>query len=96
MAALVLVLETTIDSSDGAFDFNTLRTKLGLPEAGPIDPGYDRKRGWRKRRRMAGASAMAILPLMRLARLQADKLSDELLLEGYRRAVGFPCRQGLA
>ena len=83
VAALVLVLETTVDASAGVFDFNTLRAKLGLPEAGPIDPLAV------KDPTVEDATAIEILPLVRLARLQVEKLSDQLLLDGYRRAVAF-------
>ncbi|MBN2296734.1 MAG: hypothetical protein JXM70_30190, partial [Pirellulales bacterium] len=95
VAALVLVLETTIDSNDGDFDFNTLRTRLGLPEAGPIDLNTIGKDDNGKGATLAGASAMASLPLVRLARLECEKLSDELLLEGYHRAVAFHADKAL-
>ncbi|MEA1952161.1 MAG: hypothetical protein U9N87_12310, partial [Planctomycetota bacterium] len=95
VAALVLVLETTIDSSDGSFDFNTLRAKLGLPEAEPIDLNTMEKDAGAEGAPLAGAMAMADLPLVRLARLQAEKLSDELLLEGYRRASAFHAEKAL-
>jgi hypothetical protein len=83
-AALVLVLETTIDASDGDFDFNRLRAKLGLPEAGPINPetAGPAEKG-------DAASIVATVPLVRLARLEVEKLSDDLLLDGYSRAAAF-------
>ena len=84
LAALVLVLETTIDASDGDFDFNRLRAKLDLPEAGPIEPqaaGPDEKG--------AASSAVETLPLVRLARVEVEKLSDEVLLNVYSRAAAF-------
>lgn len=90
VAALVLVLETTIDATDGTFDFNTLRTKLGLPEAGPIEPGAIEKDPL-----MPQATAIEMLPLVRLARVEADKLSDDVLLEGYRRATAFHAEKAL-
>ena len=95
VAALVLVLETTIDATDGAFDFNTLRTKLGLPQAGPIDPGTVEKSMLAVGMPVRGATVIEILPLVRLARLETDKLSDELLLDGYRRAVAFHTERAL-
>ena len=89
IAALVLVLETTIDVTDGSFDFNALRTELGVPELGPIDPNTI------KDPLVPDATAIEILPLVRLARLEADKLSDELLLDGYRRAAAFHADKAL-
>ncbi len=93
--ALVLVLETTIDATDGTFDFNSLRAKLGLPEAGPIDPGAVEKSTSTKEGLGKDATIIETLPLVRLARLQADKLSPELLLDGYRRAVAFHAARAL-
>ena len=76
LAALVLVLETTIDSSDGDFDFNRLRDELGLPKAEQIDPGED-------------TDIVETLPLVRLARIEAEKLPDDALRNGYSRAAAF-------
>lgn len=87
VAALVLVLETTLDAVAGDFDFNRLRTELGLPALGPIDPA-----SWKLDDQQAvdgQTSIISTLPLVRLPRLEVEKLSDELLVEGYRRCVAF-------
>ena len=86
VAALVLVLETTIDSSDGDFDFNRLRKKLGLPEAKPIDPTAAETDPSETN---TAPNIVETLPLVRLARLKAKKLSDEALRNGYSRAAAF-------
>ncbi len=68
--AAILNLELSSDMLVG-FDFNELRRALGLPESPKIDP--------------AGQSVLT-LPLVRLARLETTKLSDEDLLIAYDRA----------
>jgi hypothetical protein len=68
--AAILNLELSSDMLVG-FDFNELRLALGLPESPKIDP--------------AGQSVLA-MPLVRLARLDRTKLSDEDLLIAYDRA----------
>ena len=64
----------TTEQSLPDFDFNELRSKLSLPTLDTIDPG---------RRRPAE------VPLLRLARLDVTKLSDEELLHAYQRAEHF-------
>ena len=51
------------------FDFNVLRTELGLPTLEPIDPAQ---------------ASVEQLPLVRLARLEVEKLGDDVLLSLYR------------
>ncbi len=67
----ILVLDLAGDTRLSAADYNQLRRELGLPEAGPIDP--------------ANHSVLE-LPYVRLARLDAAKLSDHDLLVAYDRA----------
>ncbi|HTU24439.1 MAG TPA: hypothetical protein VMF30_03505 [Pirellulales bacterium] len=70
LLAAILNLELASDLLVG-FDFNELRTALGLPTAEKIDP--------------AGQSVLS-MPLVRLARLDTTKLSDEDLQIAYDRA----------
>jgi hypothetical protein len=71
LLAAILLLELATGPAAQGFDFNQLRTKLGLPVAGPIDP-----------------TTVALLetPLVRLARVEVNKLTDEQLVDLYKRA----------
>ncbi|HET6883244.1 MAG TPA: hypothetical protein VFI31_23945 [Pirellulales bacterium] len=60
-----------------AIDFNELRRQLDLPVAEPID---------------LGTTGLETLPLTRLHRLDAAKLSNEQLAAAWRRAVAFRAR----
>ena len=72
--AAILVLELASMNDAEAFDFNELRTKLGLPPTSKIEP--------------VGLEVVAV-PLARLQRLDAAKLSDEQLDSVFSRAVHF-------
>jgi len=72
--AAIAVLESWIDQMPGTFDFNELRSELGLPTFEPIDPNE---------------VSINSLPLVRLSRVMVEKLSDNALVEGFRRAVSF-------
>jgi len=74
LLAAIMVLESWCGSMPGTFDFNELRTELGLPTLGPIDPGQQ---------------PVGRVPLVRLRRIEIEKLSDDDLLYGYRRAVAY-------
>ena len=78
--AAILVLEQWTDALPGAMDFNELRGQLGLPTLGPIDP----KDGLPKR-----------FPLVRLARLIVEDLSDDELCAVYHRASAFNVRAAM-
>ena len=67
-------MELATDQSSTDFDFNELRKKLGLPTVDPVDP--------------TTTSAIA-LPLVRLSRVDAQKLKDEELLRLYQMADHF-------
>ncbi len=69
--AAILLLEMSTDQVTADFDFNELRQKLGLPSLDAIDP--------------QGAS-LNELPLVRLGRVDVKRLSDEDLVDLYRRA----------
>lgn len=72
LLAAILLLELTGDDLQWEIDFNNLRSQLGLPPAEEID----------------GATAdTASLPVIRLARLRLDGLSDDALFMAYRRAA---------
>lgn len=74
LAAAVLVVQQWFEQSGGRFDFNRLRTQLGLAPMGLIDPSQvDVER----------------LPLVRLARLDVEKLSDDALATAFHRATTF-------
>ncbi|HEV3137554.1 MAG TPA: hypothetical protein VGZ26_06610, partial [Pirellulales bacterium] len=70
----ILLLELSTDQLTSDFDFNELRAKLDLPPAGPIDPNQ---------------VSLADLPLARLGRVDVKQLSDEALVDLYRRADHF-------
>ena len=72
--AAILILELASMNDAEAFDFNDLRTKIGLPAAQKIDP--------------IGVDVMQI-PLARLHRLEASKLSDEQLARVFARATHY-------
>jgi len=71
--AAILVMQQWVARSHAEFDFNELRSQLGLPTLGPIrsQPGKVRT-----------------LPLVRLARVQVESLSDDDLKFALQRA-GF-------
>jgi hypothetical protein len=67
----VLLLELSTDQLTSDFDFNELRAKLALPIVQPIDPNQ---------------VSVGDLPLARLGRIEVKQLSDEALVDLYRRA----------
>ena len=69
--AAILVMQQWSGRSQAEFDFNDLRSQLGLPTLGPIEPQPGEVR-W--------------LPLVRLARAQVEKLSDDDLVTAFHRA----------
>ena len=74
LLAAVLVLQSWGEATPDEFDFNQLRSQLGLPVLEPIDPGQVK---------------VEDLPLVRLSRVVTEKASDEALCAGYGRAVTF-------
>jgi len=80
LLAAIMVLEFWFEQTGGRFDFNRLRSRLGLPVLEPIDPEEN---------------SLDDLPLIRWSRLVVDKLPDEALLEGYRRAMACGLRAAL-
>lgn len=80
LMAAVLVIESLVDEAQVRFDCNRLRGKLELPELGPIDPNETRQER---------------VPLVRLARLEIEKLSDEALLKTFARAMAFAARRAV-
>lgn len=72
--AAILVMQQWSDRSPDEFDFNDLRSSLGLPTLGPIDlEQCDLQR----------------LPLVRLARVQVAQLDDQKLSFAFHRAVMY-------
>ena len=74
LLAAILILELSSMSESQNLDYNELRGKLNLPLANKIDP--------------AGVNVM-VLPLARLHRLDAPKLTDEQLETAYARATHY-------
>jgi hypothetical protein len=71
LLAAILLIELSGDTELGAFDFNELRARLGLPLAGPVDPTqFNRLEA----------------PLARLGRIDLTKLDDAALVESFDRA----------
>ena len=78
--AAILLMEMSADEGVDQIDFNQLRARLGLPTADPIDPtDID----------------VARLPLVRLARLQVEKLADDVLVDESRRAAMAGARSAI-
>jgi hypothetical protein len=69
--AVILVMQQWSGRSQAEFDFNDLRSQLGLPTLGPIEPQ---------------PGAVRTLPLVRLVRVEVEKLSDEDLVTAFHRA----------
>ncbi len=80
LLATIMVLEYWSQRVADTFDFNELRTQLGLPALGPID---------------AKQHPVASLPLVRLTRVVPDELSDQDLVLAYRRAAAFAIRPAI-
>jgi tetratricopeptide (TPR) repeat protein len=72
--AAILVFEEIAESLRCRFDFNELRTKLGLPVLGPID---------------SESVNPLTQPMSRLSRLLPEKLNDEQLKWAFRMASGY-------
>jgi hypothetical protein len=81
LAAAVLLLELWSQRVGSTLDLNPLRSRLGLPVPGPIDPEQ---------------TPVQRLPLVRLARVEAGKLSDEALVHSFRRATAFGADDAMA
>ncbi|MEN6458042.1 MAG: hypothetical protein ABFC63_03865 [Thermoguttaceae bacterium] len=75
--AAVMVLEHWAQRFPSPIDFNELRIRLGLPTLDAIDPRQQSPLG---------------LPLVRLARITTEELSDEDLVSAYYRASAFAIR----
>lgn len=74
LLAAILLVEFWAEHHGAEFDFNRLRTRLGLPTLDPIDPEQ---------------ANLAALPVGRLARVMVEKLPDAELLQGFRRVVAL-------
>ncbi len=71
VAAAILLLEVGSSSENEGIDYNQLRTQLGVPTAERVNP--------------ADVNLESI-SLVRLARIDAEKLTNEDLVQQYRRA----------
>jgi hypothetical protein len=74
LLAAILLVEFWAEHHGTGFDFNRLRTRLGLPTLDAIDPEK---------------TDLSALPVGRLARVTVEKLPDEGLLRGFRRAMAL-------
>jgi hypothetical protein len=74
LLAALLLLELATQQSGSQFDFNQLRSQLGLPTLGPLD---------------AKTTPIGELSLARLARLDVQSLSDEQLVSLFQAADHF-------
>lgn len=74
LLAAMMVLESWGERVPSDFDFNQLRSRLGLPVLEPVNPSDE---------------DIQSVPLVRLSRVTVEQASDEDLCLGYRRAVAF-------
>ena len=72
LLAAILLLELAGEQNQWECDFNALREQLGLPKQEDLDEAE---------------IDPATIPIVRLARIDPTKLSDENLIRAYRRAV---------
>jgi hypothetical protein len=77
LLATIMVFESWTEHLPSGIDFNELRTKLGLPTLGPIDPTR---------------SPVERLPATRLSRVSVEGLADDALVSAYFRAAMFMIR----
>ncbi len=91
--AVILVMQQWSGRPPEQFDFNDLRSQLGLPTLGPIEP---RPAGTRQPEEAVfspGAGSpgapgeVRTLPLVRLARVRVEKLSDDDLVTAFHRTA---------
>jgi hypothetical protein len=80
LLAAIMVLEYWTQRLPGEIDFNELRSRLGLPVQGPIDPRQH---------------PVAQLPTTRLMRLSIEELSDKDLVLAFYRAGAFVIRSAM-
>ena len=80
LLAAIMVLESWLGQNGSGFDFNRLRSRLGLPVLEPIDPQQ---------------TPLYDLPMVRWSRVEVDKLPDESLLDGYRLAMAYGARAAM-
>ena len=74
LLAAVMLVDFWLARAGVRFDCNQLRSRLGLPTLGPIDPHE---------------TPLENVPLARLSRVMVEKLSDDALTAGYQRAMTF-------
>jgi hypothetical protein len=74
LLAAIMVLQSHAYNLGWSFDLNELRTHLGLPTLEPID---------------SPPGKINQLPLVRLARVNVEKLPDEELVQAFQRTVGY-------
>lgn len=80
LLAAILVVEFWLEQAGSQFDFNRLRSRLGLPTLEPIDPQR---------------TPIEHLPLVRWSRVMVDRLPDEALVKAFGRAIGYNAQAAL-
>lgn len=78
--AALMILDDSVRQMGEPVDMNRLRSRLGLPTLGPIDPKE---------------TPTERLPLVRLHRVMVEKLPDDAVVAGFRRAVVFRARDAM-
>lgn len=77
LMAAILILEQGSNNRGDATSNAVLREKLGLPQPEPID---------------GGAASVAAIPLVRVPRLAIESVTDDDLIQLYRRAILIAAR----
>lgn len=78
--AAIMLIESWFESRPDGIDLNPLREKLGLPTLGPIEPQ---------------PANLRALTLVRLPRIDVDKLDDEQLVDLFRIAQSYNVRSAI-
>jgi hypothetical protein len=81
LMAAILILEQGSNSQGDAASIAVLRSNLGLPQPEPID---------------ASGQSIAALPLVRVPRLIMETVSDDDLVQIYRRSILIAARAAIA
>ena len=78
--AAIMVLQHWSDQVGSSFDFNRLRSGLGLPTLDTVE---------------VDAESLTSLPLSRLTRVDVDKLSDAGVVQAFHRCMAFGVQSAL-
>ena len=78
--AAIMVLQHWSDQVGSSFDFNRLRNSLGLPTLDPVE---------------VDTESLTSLPLVRLSRVDVEKLPDAGVLQAFHRCMAFGVQAAL-